>query len=196
MNTHANTFDLKEQLILLNSLRLVVKLIYEHWRPYDDVLMVEKKTEDLELYSAKATLDGRFYLRPSGLTGAGNVYLEDSELSSNLYYFNHNEFNTDTADFVLLYRSDDFKAIAFESVNLRTEINLLERTGTFQSNGNNSFVTFPENQYICFIDELKWFMDRGMVELGVSEGGNGSRFVSTHPEQDSLSFVSRKAYIA
>ena len=65
-------------------------------------------------------------------------------------------------------------------------MNLLERTGTFQSNGNNSFVAFPENQYICFIDELKWFMDRSLVELGVSEGGSGSRFVSTHPEQDSF----------
>ena len=95
--------------------------------------------------------------------------MEDSELNSNLYFFNHNEFNADTADFVL-HRSDDFKAIAFESVNLRTEINLLKRTGTFQSNGNNSFVEFPENQYICFIDELKWYMDKSLVELGVSEG--------------------------
>ena len=38
-----------------------------------------------------------------------NIFLEDSELNSNLY-FNHNEFNADTADFVL-HRSDDFKAI-------------------------------------------------------------------------------------
>ncbi len=192
MNSHANTFDLERTANIAEFPQASGKTIYEHWRPYDDVLVVEKKTEDLVLYSAKATLDGRFYLRPTGLTGAGNVYLVDSELSSNLYYFNHNEFNADTADFVL-HRSDDFKAIAFESVNLRTEINLLERTGTFQSNGNNSFVAFPENQYICFIDELKWFMDRSLVELGVSEGGSGSRFVSTHPEQDSLSFVSRKA---
>ena len=192
MNTHANTFELERTANIAEFPQASGKTIYEHWRPYEDVLMVEKKTEDLVLYSAKATLDGRFYLRPTGLTGAGNVYLEDSELSSNLYYFNHNEFNADTADFVL-HRSDDFKAIAFESINLRTEINLLERTGTFQSNGNNSFVAFPENQYICFIDELKWFMDRSLVELGVSEGGSGSRFVSTHPEQDSLSFVSRKA---
>ena len=36
-------------------------------------------------------------------------------------------------------------------------------------------------------------MDRSLVELGVSEGGSGSRFLSTHPEQDSLFFVSRKA---
>ena len=192
MNTHANTFDLERTANIAEFPQASGNTIYEHWLPYEDVLTVQKKAEDLVLYSAKATLDGRFYLRPSGLTGSGEVYLEDSELSSNLYYFNHNEFNADSADFIL-HRSDDFKAIAFKSVNLRTEINLLQRTGTFQSNGVNSFVTFPENQYICFIDELKWFMDRSLVELGVSEGGSGSKFVSTHPEQDSLSFVSRKA---
>jgi hypothetical protein len=139
--------------------------VYEHWLPYEDVLNVQKKTEDLVLYSAKATLDGQFFLRPEGLTGGGKVALDESELVSNLYYFNLDEFNSDTADFVL-HRSDDFDAIAFESVNLRTEINLVERTGTFQSNGTGSFVSFPENQYICYIDELKWFMDRSLVELG------------------------------
>ena len=36
-------------------------------------------------------------------------------------------------------------------------------------------------------------MDQSLVELGVSAGGSGSKFVSVHPDQDSLSFVSRKA---
>ena len=40
---------------------------------------------------------------------------------------------------------------------------------------------------------LKWYMDKSLVELGVSEGGSGSRFVSTHPEQDSLFFISKRA---
>ena len=192
MNTHANTFNLERVANIAEFPQVRGETIYEHWLPYDDFLMVEKKTDDLVLYSSEASLDGSIYLRPSGLTGSGNLYLEDSEISSNLYYFNHNEFNADTADFIL-HRSDDFKAIAFESVNLRTEIDLLERSGTFKSNGNNSFVAFPENKYICFIDELKWFMDKSLIELGVSEGGSGSKFVSTHPDQDSLSFVSRKA---
>ena len=95
MNTHANTFNLERTANIAEFPQASGKTIYEHWRPYDEVLMVEKKTDDLVLYSAKATLDGRFYLRPTGLTGAGNVYLEDSELSSDLYYFNHNEFNAE-----------------------------------------------------------------------------------------------------
>jgi hypothetical protein len=192
MNTHATSFALAKTSGELGVPQASGNDVYEHWLPYEDVLNVKKKTEDLVLYSAKATLDGQFFLRPEGLTGGGKVALDESELVSNLYYFNLDEFNSDTADFVL-HRSDDFDAIAFESVNLRTEINLVERTGTFQSNGTGSFVSFPENQYICYIDELKWFMDRSLIELGVSAGGSGSKFVSVHPEQDSLSFVSRKA---
>ena len=192
MNTHANTFELERTNDENEFPQASGKTIYEHWLPYQDVLTVEKKNEELVLYGAKATLDGSFYVRPSGLSGSGKVYLDESELQSNLYNFKLNEFYSDTADFIAR-RSDDLKAIAFESVNLKTQINLLDRTGTFQSNGKLSFVSFPENQYICYIDELKWFMDKKYVELGVSDGGLGSQFVSVHPDQDSLSFVSRKA---
>ena len=144
------------------------------------------------MYSNELTLDGRLFLQPLGLSGSGNIKLDDSELSSDLYRFNHDKFNSDTADFVL-YRSDNSEAIAFESVNLRTEINLLKRNGIFQSNGKKSFVSFPENQYVCFIDELKWSMDSSLLELGIPGGGVGSKFVSTHPDRDSLSFVSKMA---
>ena len=62
MNTHANTFDLERTANIAEFPQASGKTIYEHWLPYDDVLMVEKKTEDLVLYSANATLDGHFYL--------------------------------------------------------------------------------------------------------------------------------------
>ena len=107
------------------------------------------------------------YLRPDGLTGGGSVKMEDSELTADLYSFHLNTFDSDTADFRL--NRSDLDAIAFESINLQTEIDLIQRTGTFKSNGSGSFVTFPENKYICFIDQLKWFMDESHVELGASE---------------------------
>ena len=68
--------------------------------------------------------------------------MEDSELKSDLYSFHLNTFDSDTADFRL--NRSDLDAIAFESVNLQTEIDLIQRTGTFQSNGSGSFVTFPK----------------------------------------------------
>lgn len=191
MNSHANTFALAKTVNEAAFPQASGTTIYEHWRPYEEVLMVEQKQDPLVLYDAQAYLDGRLFLRPDGLTGGGLVKLDDSELTANLYNFYLNDFQSDTADFRL--NRSDLAAIAFESINLNTEINLLDRTGVFQSNGTGSFVKFPENQYICYIDQLKWFMDNAQVELGASEGGVGSKFVSLHPEQDSLRFVSASA---
>ena len=191
MNTYANSFNLTRSLTDGNYPQSSGDTIYEHWVPYNDILTVKKLNEDLNLYNAKATLDGEVYLEPTGLTGAGRVFLENSELFSNMYEFQLNKIYADTADFVL--NRSDLDAIAFQSVNLKTEIDLVLRTGTFQSNGVGSYVDFPENQYICYIDELTWFMDQKKINLGTSEGGEGSKFVSMHPDQDSLSFVSGKA---
>ena len=71
---------------------------------------------------------------------------------------------------------------------MKTNIDLINRTGFFKSNGAGSFVTFPENEYICFIDELTWFMDKEEVILGSSINNNGFKFISINKKQDSLSF--------
>jgi hypothetical protein len=49
-------------------------------------------------------------------------------------------------------------------------------------------VDFPVNQYICYIDEFKWNIDK--KDIDVVSDGEGSRYVSTHPNQDSLEFRS------
>ncbi len=191
MNTHAQSFNLTRTVNEAEFPAVSGETIYEHWEPYNEVLLVRRLADDLVMYDAQVYLDGEVYLRPDGLTGGGLVKMEDSELTAVLYSFHLNTFDSDTADFRL--NRSDLDAIAFESVNLQTEIDLIQRTGTFQSNGSGSFVTFPENLYICYIDQLKWFMDKSQVELGASEFGLGSKFVSVHPDQDSLRFVSTAA---
>jgi hypothetical protein len=192
MNTHANTFELARTNADYAFPQVSGVQVYEHWRPYQDVMTVYNEADELVMYETQGMLDGRVHLRPDGLTGGGLMTLEDSELESALYTFNLNDFNADTADFRL--NRSDLDAIAFSSVNLQTEIDLIARTGTFLSNGTGSYVNFPENQYICYIDQLKWYMDQSHVELGASEGGAGSKFVSVHPDQDSLRFVSTSAF--
>ena len=192
MNTYAQFFNLPRTVSEAEFPPLSGENIYEHWEPYNEVLSVRSQEDDLVIYDAQASLDGEVYLRPDGLTGGGSVKMADSELTADLYSFHLNTFDSDTADFRL--NRSDLDAIAFESINLQTEIDLIQRTGTFKSNGSGSFVTFPENKYICFIDQLKWFMDESHVELGASEFGSGSKFVSVHPDQDSLKFISTTAF--
>jgi hypothetical protein len=193
MNSHANSFDLERKTSDVRFPHAKANNVYEHWEPYNDVLYVSNKKNTFSVYDNKLTLDGTLILRPLGLEGAGLISLENSKLSSTLFSFDLEDFEADTADFAL--ERLDVDALAFESVNLKTKMNLYSRTAEFKSNGTNSYAKFPSNQFICFIDELKWYMDKKELILGPNDGiGLGSKFVSVRSDQDSLSFVSKSSF--
>ena len=66
-------------------------------------------------------------------------------------------------------------------------------------------MTFPENQYICYMDQFNWYMDNDELEMENSKQAvadinidtdldlTASNFYSIHPDQDSLNFGSSKA---
>ena len=192
MNTNATSFDLIKKTDEIQFPQASALNVYEHWEPYNDLLEIKNNEQAFSAYDGKLTLNGQFFLRPQGLEGSGLINLDDSKLNSNLYSFDLEEFYSDTADFAL--ERSDLDALAFESINLKTKINLVNRIAQFNSNGSGSFVSFPSNKYICYIDELKWFMDKKEVVLGSEDSfGKGSKFISVHENQDSLSFVSKSS---
>ena len=128
-------------------------------------------------------------LRPTGLIGEGIMLLENSEMQSALFKYNANWFAADTANLSVF---TDQKDIAFKSKNLKTHIDLKNRTGDFFSNGKGSYVEIPANKYISYIDNLHWDMAEDLLTLGdVDADTEGSKFVSIHPNYDSLSFVAK-----
>ena len=153
---------------------------------------IYKKQNEFGFYDGLATFDGDIELRPTGLTGDGIMKLANAEVSSNFFIYNAVFFNADTADLVV--NADNIGGVAFQSKNLRTYIDLDDKIGMFYSNGAESYVQLPENQYICYIDKLKWDMQQQLLELGeTSTAASGTEFVSSHPKQDSLSFVAKTA---
>ena len=61
------------------------------------------------------------------LIGYGSAKMEDSELTADLYSFH---LNTLILILLISLNRSDLDAIAFESINLQTEIDLIQRTGT------------------------------------------------------------------
>ncbi len=173
-----------------------------HWEPYNDFMKSTVVKEPIAMYDG-STLKGHIVIAPKGLTGGGLYLFEQAELESDLYKFKFSEFRADTADFKL--KSLEESALAFSTNNVNAFIDFKERKGTFLSNGGGSFIDFPVNQYICFMDKFTWFMDDEAIELGadaVAEADQtaaadvkleGSKFISVHPDQDSLSFYAPKA---
>jgi hypothetical protein len=167
--------------------------------PKKDVMYVDTLGELISMYETQAKLAGGLQLKPTGMTGKGIMNFTQSQLESNRFNYKLNSFNADTADFRL--NTPDSTALAFASKNVKSNIDFVNRVGEFKSNGSGSYVTFPANKYICYIDQFKWFMDQKEIEMtsstspGLAGGSkdtdlglSGSEFISIAPDQDSLRF--------
>ncbi|MEI6574742.1 MAG: hypothetical protein WCO63_01035 [Bacteroidota bacterium] len=188
-----------------------VKAIHvsQHWSPYKDLMSIRSIDTAIVMYNGEAKIRGLLQLTPAGLTGAGIINVAEAEMDASLFKFKNKVFDSDTANFRL--QTIDRVQLAFSTHNYKSHIDFKDRKGEFKSNGGGSKVDFPVNQYICFMDEFEWYMDKEEIALSNSKNTvvpetteqnmrqlvdidiSGSEFVSTNPKQDSLRFNSPKA---
>ncbi|MBK9176847.1 MAG: hypothetical protein IPM46_11045 [Flavobacteriales bacterium] len=174
--------------------------VFVRMEPAKDVLRTEQLRKPLVMYDDQALLHGRTDLTPTGMTGAGLIDFRNATLKSKLFQFETMQLHADTSDFRLT--EGDTASIAFKTDNVNATVKLDERVGEFVSNGSETKVEFPVNQYICYMDRFKWYMDQGDIALEsdrkAAEGADdlqlsGSNFISIRPDQDSLHFMAPKA---
>jgi hypothetical protein len=175
---------------------------YMHYMPYKDLMEVEKRKDAIAMFKGQAESHGTIFLQPSGLTGRGLMAFSGAEMDANLYKYKNNEFFSDTCNFRLA--SLNSAEFALTTDNLNAHVDFTTRKAKFMSNGDGSIMNFPPNQYVCYMDEFTWLMDQNDVEISggdkvaQKEGRTdldltGSTFISTHPKQDSLSYVAPKS---
>ena len=174
--------------------------VFVRLEPARDILRAEKLRKPMLMYGGQADLHGFTELTPKGMTGAGLIDFRNATLESRRFELETMRLHADTSDFRLTDSSVD--GIAFRTDNVNATVKLDERVGEFVSNGSETKVEFPVNQYVCFMDRFKWFMDQGDIELESDRTAaagsedlqlSGSNFISTRPDQDSLSFMAPKA---
>jgi hypothetical protein len=174
--------------------------LFVRLEPGNDLLLSEFRVAPMRMYAGDADLYGSTVLTPKGMKGSGLVDFGNATLRSNLFAFETMSLRGDTSDFRLT--EGDTASIAFRTDNVNAHVKLDERVGEFVSNGTETRVEFPVNRYVCYMDRFKWFMDDGDIELEsdrtAADGSQdlqlaGSNFISTHPDQDSLSFMAPKA---
>ncbi len=205
MSTVAEEYYVAEQETGVQYPKVEAEHVLVQWHPKDDVLYSSKIDVPLIFYDSISEFHGRSVLEPTGLTGGGLFKFEKAELESKKITFLYKEFDSDTADFRLL-EGDATDRLAFSTNNVNAHVDFRERFGEFKSNGGGSFIEFPINQYICFMEEFKWYMDTEEIELEAGEHQQemaasdssdvrleGAEFISIHPNQDSLSFFSTLA---
>jgi hypothetical protein len=197
------TFDLKEQKTKPEFPQVHGDDSRILWHPYKDVLNAwNDRDKKFQTMNGQATINGRLSVTPVQLFGFGIADFINAKLEARLFKFKSLIIDSDTANFSL--KSADVAALAFSTNNVNAHVDFAKRMGEFKSNGKGSIVKFPINQYICFMDKFKWFMDASEIELGADKantnaGGTadldleGPEFISVHPKQDSLRFQSPRA---
>ncbi len=185
-------------------------LIDETLLPDTGILVLENTASPFSVFANESEFDGTLFLSEGAVDGKGFYIFENASIASNQFHLKHHEIAADTSYFCL-YTDTTFTDTAFLASEYRSKVDFQDRLGKFLSQGENSLLEFPFNQYICTMDELDWKMDEhqmvmnnqavaqtlnldevsmyDMVDLDLS----GSEFISTHPEQDSLKFFTVKA---
>ncbi len=209
MNAKAQEFTIEPKVAgTIEYAEVDAKSALVHYEPVEDFMSIKNTTFPLTMYDFEGRLDGELIYDREKMVGSGVIDFDNAELKSDLFDFKNTKFSADTADFKLKAEDQSADGIAFTTDNVKAEIDLKKREGEFTANDGASYVAFPVNKYICFMDQFKWFMDNYELELSSGEdaaksgetgaGGNdldlsGSEFISTHEDQDSLRFISPKA---
>lgn len=202
MNVHSQEFNISPTTSGVEFPKVTGKEVYQHWMPYQDNMDIYSKENFISMYDEETQMEGKLSLKPSGLTGDGNLHYKVAVMKSNLYDFKNMTYVADTVDF-----EDD----GWKLTNFKANGDYNERKVLFTSNGGTSMVEFTDNLYVCYMDEATWFMDKDestyskkdatlpeelqglsnkeLVDIEIQ----GSKFISIHPGQDSLSFLSAKA---
>lgn len=171
--------------------------------PTADYLAATSVDAPINFFEDEAVLDGTLKLKPKGMRGNGDMRFDGATLSSLDFDYKARRILADTSNFQL--NEVGAENLAFKTDNVNADVDFDKRFGKFVSNGGETKIEFPANQYICFMDEFKWFMDKNEMELSsnrkvaedfvidTDEGSNKSNFYSVNELQDSLNFLSPNA---
>lgn len=175
-----------------------------HWEPYKPgKFEFQQTTQAISMYSGESKLKGKIAIGEEGMTGAGTLEFAAAEIESKQFRFKKEDFKSDTASFAFTARDvvkeDGTKEVAIKTDNVKADVSFKNRMGQFKSNAEDSYIEFPVNKYIAYMDELRWYMDKDEVDMNSSMNEIdliGSRFVSVRPDQDSITFVAPRAKYA
>jgi len=202
----AERFTIGQQLAAVEYPDLDAESTLHRWYPYKDELRVRTTSSPARIYDSLVMFSGNLNYSSEGLDGAGKAGFENVELMSDYFQFKHHTLDADTLDFRLFAEGSPDLAVSAEQY--RTHVDFDLRTVEFRTNQKGSTVSFPYNNFVCYMDNIDWFMDRKEMilynDLGIKYAGidtmsrsellrldlSGSELLSTNPLMDSLSFFS------
>jgi hypothetical protein len=186
-NGESANYEIEESTASVENPHVMGNDIRLHWEPKNDVMYTTTKENRFDMYDAigmKAT--GTLAHSPSSLRGDALLEFLNAETRSKDFLFKNRKFNSDELSFRV--RADETREWGFAMQNANGVVNFDTEKGDFYLNDPAGFFSFPDNQYICYMDYAKWLIPEKALNVQKKGSQASSKMVSVHPRQDSLQF--------
>jgi hypothetical protein len=163
--------------------------IQTQWYPKQDRMIQTRIDSNFSIFKTRYAFDGKMTLSPEDLRGDGHLKWNEAMFTSMDMVFGRNKANAMNSS-IKIFAVDPSK-FAFESNNVKGDLDFDKREGKFLSNFVGSYTHFPYNQYSSNMNDYKWDMNKKMMEIkpGIAMAGIKPIFVGLPPNQtDSLKF--------
>lgn len=186
MNTYSSRLEMDKQ--MSDTLKTEYPLAYAdstyvHWEPGRDQMLI-KSIDTIQMYDDIAEFTGTLELRPDILAGKGDLSFKNAYLNSNSFTFNAEKFKTDTSDFNL--QEDEFGRIPLLTHNVAANVDFSNNIGLFTSVGDSSYINFPDNQYLCYMNFFTWYMGVDLIDIGTLERLKTDTLITNIDELEAL----------
>ncbi len=205
----AERYEVKEKTTTTEYPAVLAYNVKVQWYPYKDIMLITQRDEPFAMYNKSVKLSGALTLEPKGLSGEGLLEFSKVQMTSHNYEFKQHTFQSDTTD--VIFKTPDLTEMVLKTENFNVNVDFQKQLGKFKSNDENSRISFPFNNYVCYMYNFDWYMAKDelllksankakfdylktakkedIVDLDLTE----SEFLSIHPGQDSLHFYAPEA---
>ncbi|MCF8345702.1 MAG: hypothetical protein K9G38_00710 [Bacteroidales bacterium] len=174
--------------------------------PVDDVMRISRIEDRFKMFNDSISFAGELALKPSGLSGKGGLGFSDARFDSDIFKFQADRTLADSSG--VKFRNAGTGDYTWITDDMTIDVDLGRREGNFISREDYTLINMPANIYETRLNHANWLMDRNevmmtqtvarpenLVDIGIdSLKVYGPSYVSNHPKQDSLNFVSPVAY--
>ena len=165
-----------------------------HWRSKKDSMHIYNVDEPFQLYDQSASLDGLATVTSKGVYGKGSFITRGSEMTSDDYAFEHNQFSAQHAQFKI--KSNNPEKPVLNGDDVRIKFSLDENYANISPEvEGEAALSFPYAQMNTSITNARWDLNKQKIFMRKPKNAplKSSYFYTVNEELDSLSFYATSA---
>lgn len=159
------------------------------WYPKQDKMFQTKLDSNFRVFKMQYAFEGKMTLSPKDLRGNGQLKWNEALFSSDEMVYGRNKVNADVSR-IQIFAVDPSK-FAFDSRNMKGNLDFDKREGKFTTNELGAMTNFPYNRYSSNMNDYKWDMNKKTMEIkpNAAMASIKPMFVGLPPNvQDSVKF--------